>query len=68
VTDELAVFQPSEVGADRFRVRVDGLGDLPTSICAIVVVDEKSDNALARRWSFEIRRNLEALIADRQVL
>jgi len=41
---------------------------ISTSICAIVVFDEKSDNALARRLSFEIRRVLEALNVDRHVL
>jgi hypothetical protein len=68
VADEPAVFQPGEIGSDRFRVRVDSVCDLSTSIRAVVVSDEKSEDALARRWIIEIRRVLEALDVDRHVL
>lgn len=68
MADEPAVFQPGEVGADRFRVRNDGVGDIPTSLYAVVVLDEEPDNAIARRRVVERLRVLEAVDVDRHGL
>ena len=68
MADEPAVFHPGEVRPDRFRVRIDGVGDLPTSLYAVVVLDEEPDDALARRWIVESLRVLKAADVDRHGL